>query len=111
VLWLVRPRSYALALGLGLVASEVCIPLDQRCLRAPYLYSVGLVVLQDHTNRACGVATTMYQREQGPWQFGRKLDIEEGGERARRGLPKVHRRPICMWGRPEAIHRVTRPRV
>jgi hypothetical protein len=50
VLKLVRPRSYALALGLGLVASEVCIPLDQRCLRAAHLYFAGLVVLQDHTN-------------------------------------------------------------
>jgi hypothetical protein len=47
---LVRPCSYVLALDLGLVASEVCIPLDQRCLYVLCLYSAGLVVLQDHTN-------------------------------------------------------------
>jgi hypothetical protein len=46
-----------LALGLGLVVNEFCILLAIRCLRAPCLYSMGLVVLQDHTNRVCGVAT------------------------------------------------------
>jgi hypothetical protein len=83
-----------LALGLGLVASEVCIPLDQRCLRAPCLYSAVLVVLRDHTNRVCGVAATMYRREQGLRHFGRKLDSEDGGECSRRGLsegtPETH---------------------
>jgi hypothetical protein len=48
--------------------------------------SVGLVVLRDHTNRACGVAATVYRREQGPRRFGQKLDSEDGGERSRRGL-------------------------
>ena len=48
----------------------------------------GLVVLRDHTNRVCGVAATVYQREQGLWQFGQKLDCEDGEERSRRGLPK-----------------------
>jgi hypothetical protein len=88
VLRLVIPRSYVLALGLGLVASEVCIPLIQRYLHAPCLYSVGLVVLRNHTNRACGVATTVYRREQGPRHFDRKLDSEDGGERSGRGLPE-----------------------
>ena len=88
VLRLVRPRSYALALGLGLVASEVCVPLNPRCLRAPCLYSAGLVVLRDHTNRICGVAAIMYQREQGPWRFGQKLDSEDCGEQSERGLPE-----------------------
>ena len=32
-------------LGLGLVFSEVCIPLTTRCLRAPLLYIGGLVIL------------------------------------------------------------------
>ena len=54
--------------------------------------SEGLVVLRDHTNRICGVATTVYQREQGPRRFSQKLDSEDGGERFRRGLPE---------GRPE----------
>ena len=88
MLRLVRPRSYALALGLGLVASEVCIPLDQRCLHAPCLYFAGLVILRDHTNRVCGVAATVYRREQGPRRFGRKLDSEDGGEQSGRGLPE-----------------------
>ena len=48
--------------------------------------------MQDHTNRVCGVAATVYRREQGPRRFGWKLDSEDG-----------------MWGRPQAIHRVSRP--
>ena len=83
VLRLVRSRSYTLALGLGLVASEVGIPLNPRCLRAPCLYSKGLVVLRDHTNRVCGVAATVYRKEEGPRWFGRKLDSEDDGERSR----------------------------
>jgi hypothetical protein len=106
---LVRPCSYALALGLGLIASEVCIPLDQRCLCAPCLYSVGLVVLRDHTNRVCGVAASVYRREQGPRRFGRKLDSKDGRERSGRGLPEGTPETHFMVGRPRAIHRVTRP--
>ena len=79
-----------LALGLGLVASEVCIPLIQRCLRAPCLYLAGLVVLQDHTKHVCVVAATVYRREHGPQCFGQKLDSEDGGERSGRGTPETH---------------------
>ena len=88
VLRLVRSRSYALALGLGLVASEVCIPLNSRCLRTSCLYSARLVVLQDHTNRICGVATTVYRREQHPRRFGRKFDSKDSREQSGRGLPE-----------------------
>jgi hypothetical protein len=88
VLRLVRPHSYTLALGLGLVASEVCISLDQRCLHAPHLYLAGLVVLRDHTNHVCGVAVTVYRREEGPWHFDRKLDSEGSVEQFGRGLPE-----------------------
>ena len=88
MLRIVRPCSYVLALGLGLVASEVCVPLNPRCLRAPCLYSAGLVVLRDHTNHVCGVAATVYQRKQGPQRFGRKLDSEDRGELSERGFPK-----------------------
>ena len=35
--------------------------------------------MRDHTNRGCGVATTVYRREQGPRRFGRKLDSVDGG--------------------------------
>ena len=48
--------------------------------------SEGLEVLQDHTNRVCGVAATVYRREQGPRRFGRKLDSEDSGERSGRGF-------------------------
>jgi hypothetical protein len=34
------------------------------------------------------VATTVYQREQGLWRFGQKLDSEDGEERSGRGLPE-----------------------
>ena len=50
----------------------------------------GLVVLRDHTNRVCGVAATVYRREQGPRRFGRKLDSEDGGERSGRGTLETH---------------------
>ena len=69
----------------------------------------GLVVLRDHTNQVCGVAATVYRREQGPRRFGRKLDSEDGGEHPGEACRKAHRRPTCAWGRPEAIHGVTRP--
>ena len=48
----------------------------------------GACSLRDHTNHICGVAATVYQREQGPRWFGRKLDSEDGGERSERGLSK-----------------------
>jgi hypothetical protein len=106
VLRLVRPRSYVLALALGLVAREVCIPLDQRCLHAPCLYSAGLIVLRDHANCVCGLAATVYQREQGLWRFSRKLDSEDGGERSRRGLsegtPETHLRMGKSRGYPQS---------
>ena len=71
--------------------------------------SEGIEVLRDHTNRACGVATTMYGREQGLRRFGQKLDSEDGGEHPGEACRKACRRPTCSWGRPEAIHGVTRP--
>jgi hypothetical protein len=87
-----------LALGLGLVVTEVCILLAIRCFHVPLLYSEGLVVLRDHTNIVCGMAATMYQREQGLWPFGQKLDSEDGGERSGRD----HLRdPLAHGERPE----------
>ena len=72
--------------------------------------SEGLVVLRDHTNRCCGVAVTVYQREQGPRCFSQKLDNEDGGEHLGEACRKARWRPTCAWGRPEAIHEVTRLR-
>ena len=48
--------------------------------------SEGLVVLRDHTNHVCGVAATIYRREQGMRCFGRKPDSEDGEERSGRGF-------------------------
>ena len=59
--------------------------------------SEGLVVLRDHTNRVCGVAATVYRREQGPWHFDRKLDSEDGGEHLGEACWKARRRPTCAW--------------
>ena len=64
--------------------------------------SKGLEVLRDHTNRVCGVAATVYRREQGPRRFDRKLDSEDGGGRSGRGLregiPETHLRMGKAWG-------------
>ena len=93
-----------LALGLDLVFSEVCIPLTLDACAHHCCTSEGLVVLRDHTNRICGVAVIVYRRKQGPRQFGRKLDIEDGGEHLGEACREAHRRPTYAWGRPEAIH-------
>jgi hypothetical protein len=88
------------------VFSEFCTTLISWCLHAPLLYSVGLVVLQDHTNHVCGMAATVYRREQGSRQFAQKLDSEDGGERSGRGLPKgtpeTHLRVRKAWGYPQS---------
>jgi hypothetical protein len=46
-------------------------------------YTEWARVLQDHDNHVCVTATTVYQRERGPWRFDRKLDSGDGGERLR----------------------------
>ena len=70
--------------------------------------SERLVVLRDHTNRVCGVAVTVCRREKGTRWFGRKLDSEDDREHLGEACRKARRRPTCAWGRPEAIHGVTR---
>ena len=65
--------KFAYLLPLGACAHHYCI-------------LEGLVVLRDHTNRVCGVAAIVYQREQGPWCFGQKLDSKDGEERSERGF-------------------------
>jgi hypothetical protein len=62
----------------------------------------GHVVLQDHTNRVCGVAATVYRREQGPRRFGWKLDSEDGRERSRRVTPETHLRMGKARGYPRS---------
>ena len=89
--------------------SEVCIPLTQRCLRAPCLYSAGLVVLRDHTNRACGVAATVYRGNKARGVSAGSLIVKTAGNGPGEACRKAHRRPTCEWGRPGAIHGVTRP--
>ena len=64
------------------------------------VYSEGLVVLRDHTNRVCGVAAIVYQREQSLRQFSRKLDSEDGDERSGKGTPEIHLRVGKAQGYP-----------
>jgi hypothetical protein len=63
----------------------------------------GARVLQDHTNRVCGVVSNVYWREWGSRCFGQKLDCEDDGsiqEEAESGSPLVH------VERPAALYRV-----
>jgi hypothetical protein len=53
-------------------------------VRVVVIVSSGARVLRDRDNRVCVTAATVYQREQGPRRFGRKLDSGDGGERPRR---------------------------
>ena len=72
------------------------------------LYSAGLVVLRDHTNRVCGVAATVYQGNKARGGSAGSLIVKTVGSIRERLVRKAHRRPTCAWGRPEAIHGVTR---
>jgi hypothetical protein len=92
VLRLVRQPLNALALCLGQVLVMLAYLLPIRCLHSLSLYSEGLVVLRDHTNRVCGVATTVYRRERGLRWFGQKLDCEDGGEGFGEAISKTHLR-------------------
>jgi hypothetical protein len=108
VLRLVRSHSYVLTLGLGLVASEVCIPLDHRCLRALCLYSARLVSLA-RPNFTCRVAATMYKGNKTRDVSAGSLIVKTAGSDPREACQKAHRRHTCMWGRLKAFHGVTRP--
>ena len=89
--------------------SEVCIPLTTRCLRAPLLY-IG---------RAYSLARspTAFMVWPPPCTEGNKargvsavsLIVKTAGSGPGETCRKAHRRPTCAWGRPEAIHGVTRP--
>jgi hypothetical protein len=46
---------------------------------------VCTIVVRDNTNHVFGVAAIVYWREQGPQQFGRKPDSEDGGKWSYRG--------------------------
>ena len=88
------------ALGLGLVASEVCIPLiKDACAHRIYK------VLRDHDNCDCSVATTEGNKARSV--FGRKLDREDGRSDPREACWKAHQRLTCVCGRPRAILGVT----
>jgi hypothetical protein len=58
-----------LALGLGLVLLRFGYLLLTRYLHVPLLYSEGLVVLGDHTNRVSCVAATSVLEETRPMVF------------------------------------------
>jgi hypothetical protein len=48
--------------------------------------------LRDHTNPICDVATTVYQRKQGMWQFGRKLIVKTMGSGLGDAILETHLR-------------------
>ena len=54
------------------------------------------------------MAATVYRREQGLQRFGWKLESEDGGKHLGEAYRKACRRPTYVWGRPKAIHGVTR---
>ena len=62
--------------------------------------------MRDHTNRVCGMAATVYRREQSPQHFDRKLDIKDDEERSRRdlleGTPETHLRMEKARGYPRS---------
>jgi hypothetical protein len=72
------------------VFSEVCILLDLRCLRPPFLYSVGLIVLQDHTNNVCHVAATMYGENKAHGVLDESLIVETAGSSLRESCRNAH---------------------
>ena len=84
-------------------------PLIIRCLRAPLCTSEGLVFLRDHTNRDCGVAATVYGGNKARGGSAGSLIVKTVGSGLGEACRKAHRRPTCAWGRPGAIHGVTRP--
>jgi hypothetical protein len=52
-------------------------------VRAVVIVPSGMRVLRDHNNRVCVTTATVYQREQGPLHFSRKLDSGDDGEHPR----------------------------
>jgi hypothetical protein len=52
-------------------------------MRAIVIVSSGARVLRDRDNRVCVTTATVYQRERGPWRFGRKLNGGDDEERPR----------------------------
>jgi hypothetical protein len=71
--------------------------------------SEGLVFLRDHTNRNYGVAATVYGGNQARGGSAGSLIVKTAESGPREACRKAHRRPTCAWGRPGAIHGVTRP--
>jgi hypothetical protein len=74
--------------------------------RVVIIVSSGARVLQDHDNRVCVTAATVYRREQGPWCFGWNLDSGDGRERLRgvgSGAPLA--RGEGLWLSTELLNR------
>jgi hypothetical protein len=94
-----------LALGLGVVFSDVNLHTSYHSVLA-HTFVVGLVVSRDHINNVCGVAATVYRREQDPQQFGQKLNSEDRGVWSGRGHLED---PLARKEGPWAIHGGTQP--
>ena len=71
--------------------------------------SEGLVVLRDHTDRICGWPPPCTRENKACGVSAESLIVKMAGSGPREACWKAHRRPTCAWGRPRAIHGVTRP--
>jgi hypothetical protein len=106
VLKLVRPCSYALALGLGLVASEVCTPLNPKVLARIMLVLGGACSLERPHQPCLWCGRHRVPKGTRPVTFWQKLDSEDGGEWFGRGLaegtPETHLRVGKARGYPRS---------
>ena len=91
--------------------SEVCIPLTTRCLRAPLLYIGGPRSLaRSHQPHLWCVPPPCTEGNKVRGGSVGNLIVKTAGSGLGEACRKAHQRSNCAWGRPEAIHGVTRPR-
>jgi len=63
------------------------------CIRAPLLYTKGLVVLWDHTNHIYVVAATIYKGNEAHDSFARSSIVKMAGSSAGEAILKIH---LCV---------------
>ena len=71
--------------------------------------SEGLVVLRDHINRVCGVASPCTEGNKARGGSAGSLIVKTTASGSEEACRKTHQRPTCAWGRPRAIYGVVRP--
>ena len=80
-------------------------------------HACGTSVVHQRGLKSCKITPTMFVVWPPPCTggnkargvFGQKLDSEDDGEHPGEACRKARWRPTCVWGRPKAIHGVTRP--